>query len=143
MLAQAANRFLEGLLHGEVTFEEAQEDITHRVGEAVPISVAPEDEEEQILRGMEWVVERGLPEPEVEYEVVDETTGEPLAVFDVAWPAGLQEGFSPQVAILLNEPREIEEVANRAGYRFFTTVEEFKDYVRRGILAEPEVLRAS
>jgi hypothetical protein len=143
LLAQAANRFLEGLLHGEVTFEGTQEDVTRRMVEAVPVAAAPEDEEEQILACMEWVAERGLPEPEVEYEVADGTTGEPRAVFDVAWPAGLQVGFSPPVAILLNEPRELEEAANTAGYRFFTTIGEFKDYVLRDILAESEVPRAS
>jgi hypothetical protein len=41
---------------------------------------------------------------------------------------------------LLNEPREAEEVANRAGYRFFTTVEEFKKYVEKEILAETELV---
>jgi hypothetical protein len=106
-------------------------------------AIRPGDEEEQILRCMEWVAERGLPEPEVEYEVVDEVTGDPLAVFDIAWPKGLQEGYSQPVAILLNEPRETEEVANRVGYRFFKTTEEFKDYVLRDILAEPEAVRAS
>jgi hypothetical protein len=37
---------------------------------------------------------------------------------------------------LLNEPREVEEAANRAGYRFFNTVEEFKEHVEKSILSE-------
>ena len=44
---------------------------------------------------------------------------------------------------MLNEPREVEEAANRAGYRFFTTVEEFKEYVEKTILADPEEVMAS
>jgi hypothetical protein len=140
LLAGAANRFLEGLLHGEVMAEEAPEDVTRRVVEAVPRSAAPTDEEEQILECMEWMAEKGLPEPEVEYELVDEETGEPRAVLDLAWPSGLQAELSPPVAVLLDEPREIEEAANRAGYRFFTSVDELKDYVLRDILAESEVL---
>ena len=74
---------------------------------------------------------------------VDESSGEGLAVFDLAWPEGLQPGFSQPVAILLNEPWEVEEAANRAGYRFFTAVEEFKEYVEKTILAEPEEVMAS
>jgi hypothetical protein len=143
LLAGAANGFLESLLHGEVSSEEAPEDLTRRVVEAMPTAVTPADEEEWILECMEWVAQRGLPEPEVEYEIADAKTGEPLALFDVAWPNGLQEGFSSPVAVLLDEPREVEEVANQAGYRFFTSIEDFKDYVLRDILAEPETLRAS
>jgi len=143
LLAGAANSFLESLLHGEVAPEETPEDLTRRVVETIPTAVTPADEEERILECMEWVAQRGLPEPEVEYEMADAETGEPLAVFDVAWPSGLQEGFSSPVAILLDESREVEEVANQAGYRFFTSVETFKDYVLRDILAEPQTLRAS
>src|SRR5215204_5123883 len=136
LLADAANRFLDSLLHGEVPESEGQEVAAHEAAPIVFRTVAPGDEEEQILACMEWASEKGLPEPEVEYELVDETTGAPLAVFDIAWPNGLQEGLSPPVAVLLDEPREIEEIANRAGYRFFRTVEEFKGYVQREILVE-------
>jgi hypothetical protein len=135
LLAEAANRFLGELLHGEVPEVEPQADITRTPAVHVtePIFV---DEEEQILECMDWVAQKGLPEPEIEYELVDEATGEPLAVFDMAWPEGLQPGFSQPTAILLNEPREVEEAANRAGYRFFNTVEEFKEHVEESGLGE-------
>ena len=135
LLAEAANRFLGELLHVEVPEVEPQADITRTPAVHVtePIFV---DEEEQILECMDWVAQKGLPEPEIEYELVDEATGEPLAVFDMAWPEGLQPGFSQPTAILLNEPREVEEAANRAGYRFFNTVEEFKEHVEKSILSE-------
>jgi hypothetical protein len=92
---------------------EPQADITRTPAVLVtePIFV---DEEERILECMDWVAQKGLPEPELEYELVDEATGEPLAVFDMAWPEELQPGFSPPTAILLNEPREVEEAANCA-----------------------------
>jgi hypothetical protein len=114
---------------------EPQADITRTPAVLVtePIFV---DEEGQILECMDWVAQKGLPEQELEYELVDEATGEPLADFDMAWPEGLQPGFSQPTAILLNEPREVEQAANRAGYRFFNTVEEFKDHVEKSILGE-------
>ena len=56
--------------------------------------------------------------------------------FDLAWPNGLQEGSSQQVALLLDEVPQIEDLANQAGYRFFTSVENFKEYVTREVLAE-------
>ena len=138
LLAEAANRFLGELLHGEVPEEEPPADLTQRPALAVP-DLGPVEEEEQILECMEWVSQRGLPEPEIEYELVDDTTGEPLAVFDMAWPDGLQPGFSSPAAVLLNEPREVEKAANRAGYRFFSSVQEFKEHVEREVLAEPEL----
>jgi hypothetical protein len=142
LLAAAANRFLDELFYGRVPEPEPQEDTTRRKVSLIAGTLAPGDEE-QILECMQWISERNLPEPEIEYELADETTGEPLAVLDVAWPNGLQEGYSQPVAVLLDEPREVEEAANQAGYRFFTTVEEFKDYVRREILAEYEPVGSS
>ena len=135
LLAEAANRFLAELRHGEVPEVALQADITRTPAVHVtePIYV---DEEEQILECMDWVAHKGLPEPEIEYELVDESSGEPLALFDMAWPEGLQPGFSQPTAILLNEPREVEEAANRAGYRFFKTVEEFKEHVEESGLGE-------
>ena len=56
-------------------------------------------------------------------------------MLDLAWPQGLQEEYSPKVALLINEDRETEERANRAGYRYFTEVNTFKSYVQREILA--------
>jgi hypothetical protein len=134
LLAEAANRFLDELLHGDVPEKELQVDITEPAIAPIGDTFAAE-EEAQILECMEWVEQRGLPEPEVEYELVNDETGEALAVFDMAWPEGLQPGYSQPAAILLNEPREVEEAANRAGYRFFTTVEEFKEHVEKAILA--------
>jgi hypothetical protein len=126
LLAEAANRFLDELLHGDVPEKELQLDITEPAIASIGDTFAAE-EEAQILECMEWVEQRSLPEPEVEYELVNDKTGEALTVFDMAWPEGLQPGYSQAVAILLNEPREVEEAANRAGYRFFTTVEEFHE----------------
>ena len=62
-------------------------------------------------------------------------TGALLAIFDLAWPEGLGQGPRRPVALLLDEGPEIEAAANRAGFRFFTGIEEFRAYVRREILA--------
>ena len=69
------------------------------------------------------------------HELADAETGEPLAVLDLAWPDGLQEGLSRPVALLIDEGQETEEAANRAGYLFFTDAESFRAYVRKEILA--------
>lgn len=135
LLAQAANDFLEGLLEGSVTDSEVSVDIFETVRTVVPGSIDSEDEELLLLEVGEWVVEQGLPEGEFMYELSDPQTGEPIAILDLAWPDGLQQGYSQPVALLIDEDKKTEEAANRAGYRFFTSVEVFREYVNHEILA--------
>ena len=101
----------------------------------VPGSISDGDEERVILECAEWVEEQGLPYGELMYECADPETGDALAVFDLAWPNGLQEGLSEPVALLIDEPDETHNVANRAGFRYFIDVDAFKEYVEREILA--------
>jgi hypothetical protein len=56
------------------------------------------------------------------------------AVLDLAYPQELQEGFSQPVALLLNESKELIATANDAGYRYFTDVDAFKEYMTREVL---------
>ena len=68
------------------------------------------------------------------YELLDTSNNQPTALLDLAWPNGMQEGYSEPVALLLNEGKETEQAANKAGFRFFTELEDFKEYVQRKIL---------
>ena len=69
------------------------------------------------------------------YELLDADSAEPVAILDVAWPNGMQEGFSQPVALLIDEPIEVEEAVNRAGFKFFTNAKALRGYVKREILA--------
>ena len=68
------------------------------------------------------------------YDFADAATGEQKAVFDLAWPNGIQEELSQPVAVLLNESTETIAIASQAGYRCFTTTEDSR-YVESEILA--------
>jgi hypothetical protein len=70
------------------------------------------------------------------HELVDDETGNPKAILDLAWPNGLQPGFSQPVAVLLNEGRELLSIVNTAGFRYFTDVDSFKNYVTTEVQAE-------
>lgn len=140
LLAAAANDFLDSLLHGQPAAgpapeSEELEPILEREKFVVPGGIDDDDEMRVLIEANDWVIGQGLPGGEFEYEVVDVVTGEPLAVLDLAWPDGLQLGLSQPVVILLNESPEAEEAANRAGFRFFTDIGEFKRYVLQEILA--------
>jgi hypothetical protein len=136
LLATAANEFLDALSAGVMPEpERAVPAVLERPGAAVPGGVADEDEEHLLADINRWITEQGLPEGELVYELVDEESGEPRAVLDLAWPNGLQEGYSQPVAVLLDEATETLEAASKAGYRCFTHPEEFKRYVKSEVLA--------
>ena len=104
----------------------------------LPGTVATDEEERLIRETNQWVIGQDLPSGEFMYELADPESGEPLAILDLAWPQGLQEGYSEPVALLIDEGSETEEAANRAGYRYFTDADAFRTYVRREILALAE-----
>lgn len=139
LLAQASNDFLDGLRGGQAKTVRVAEPILEREA-TIPMadrlgSIGSEDEERAVRECNEWIVERGLPPGTLLLELVDQTSGEPTALLDLAWPDGLQEGLSQPVALLLEEDEPVEAAANRAGFRFFTSVAEFKSYVRGEVLA--------
>ena len=140
LLVKAANEFLESLFRGEVPEAVVPlEDITLRKIEGIPGQISSDEEEDLILECALWVEDKGLPKGEIEYELCEETTGKPLAILDLAWPEGIQPGFSQPVALLINEGKEVEEIVNQKGYLFFTTVDDLKKYIEIEILAIEEL----
>ncbi len=69
------------------------------------------------------------------YDFANPETGEQKAVFDLAWPNGVQEELSQAVAVLLNEKDETVVLASEAGFRCFTSVEYFQSYIAHEILS--------
>jgi hypothetical protein len=133
LLAAEVNKRMEDLLHGEVRWLEGP-------AAAVPVPVGGgiggEEDEQQIEELNEWMSAQGLPRGVVAFDFANTSTGEQNAVFDLAWPSGVQEELSQPVAVLLNEPVGTLAVANQAGFRCFTKIIEFQRYVRTEVLAE-------
>ena len=63
------------------------------------------------------MIDQGLPEGELGYEIAHMATGESLAILDLAWPNGLQEGYSQPVALLIDEDTRVEESLRPILYR--------------------------
>ena len=134
LLAQEANRRLAELLHGDGRWLQGPstaDDAAALVSTsgAVPGGIANEEEERELKALNEWVAAQGLPRGELAYDFADMKTGEQKAVFDLAWPSGLQPGLSQPVAVLLDEGATVISLANDAGYRCFTTPASFRRYV--------------
>ncbi|MGK7913148.1 MAG: DUF262 domain-containing protein [Synechococcus sp.] len=141
LLAKATNKFLDSLYSGAISEPEAAPSILEREPLKFPSNIAKDREEKLIRDCNQWVVSQQLPSGEMSYPLTDSDTGEELAILDLAWPNGLQLGLSHPVALLINEDSNTEAIANRAGYRFFTTVEKFQAYVNREILSVPEAVK--
>lgn len=133
LLSAEVNRLMEELLHGDTRWLEGP--AARILPSMMTGSGISSDEEMDQLENINlWVESLGLPRGMLAYELTDSTTQEQKAIIDLAWPAGVQEELSQPVAILMNELPETMAVVNQAGYRCFTQLEEFKDYVNKNIL---------
>ncbi len=138
LLATEANRRMEELLHGETRWLEGPA-AAAPPAVAVPGGITSEAEEE-VLEGLnDWIEGQGLPRGVLAYDFADAESGRQEAVFDLAWPNGIQEELSQPVAVLLNEAAETLSVASQAGYRCFTEADDFRRYVEKEILASETV----
>jgi hypothetical protein len=133
LLAAELNRRMEELLHGDTRWL-AGPTAAVSATSTVTGGITSEEEEEQLEAINDWMEEMGLSRGMLAYDFADAATGEQRAVFDLAWPSGIQEELSQPVAVLLNESADTIGIASQAGYRCFTSSEEFRRYVSNDIL---------
>lgn len=133
LLAAELNRRMEELLHGDTRWL-AGSTAAVSASSMVTGGITSEEEEEQLEAINDWMEEMGLSRGMLAYDFADAATGEQRAVFDLAWPSGIQEELSQPVAVLLNESADTIGIASQAGYRCFNSSEEFRRYVSNDIL---------
>lgn len=134
LLAAELNQRMADLLHGDLRWLTGP---TAAVPSLPPVSggITSEQEEEHLEDLNHWMERQGLARGSLAYDFADPATGEQKAVFDFAWPNGIQEGLSQPVAVLLNESTELIAIGSKAGFRCFTATEDFRQYVEAEILA--------
>ena len=135
LLAAEVNRRMEELLHGDTRWlagpaAPAPQPV------AIPGAIDSEAEEKELEAVNEWINSSGLPHGTMSFDFADSESGQQKAVFDLAWPNGIQEGLSQPVALLLNEGSDVLAIASQAGYRCFVSSEDLRRYIRSEILAE-------
>ena len=134
LLAAELNARMEELLHGDIGWL-AGPAAAMPVAAAVTGGTTSEAEEAELGALNDWVESEGLPRGVVAYDFADPLTGQQKAVFDLAWPNGLQEELSQPVVVLLNEDAATMALASQAGFRCFTSGESFRHYVTTEVLA--------
>jgi hypothetical protein len=139
LLAEATNNLLKELLHEDYHWMIDPSHRDFKNAEFINVGIT-DDEEESLLNELNlWVTSYSLSPGEISYECSNLESDEKRAVFDLAWPNGLQEGLSEPIAILLNETIDVVIFANKAGFRCFTNIDSFKDYVKGEIIRENEL----
>lgn len=138
LLAAEVNKRMEELLHGDTRWLSGGPAPSPVVVQPVG-GITSVEEEEQLADLNDWMEGQGLPQGVLSYDFADAATGEQKAIFDLAWPNGVQEGLTQAVAVLLNESSEVVATASQVGYRCFTTIAEFKRYVEVEILVHEAV----
>lgn len=134
LLAAELNRRMEELLHGDLRWLAG--------AAAAPVSVligggiASEEEVARLEALNDWVEAHSLPRGVVAFDFADAESGRQQAVFDLAWPNGIQEELSQPVAVLLNGDATTVTLASQAGFRCFTDEVTFQRYVMKEVLAE-------
>jgi hypothetical protein len=134
LLAAELNARMEELLHGDVGWL-AGPAAAMPVAAAVTGGLTSQAEEAELGALNDWVESEGLPRGVVAYDFADPQTGEQKAVFDLAWPNGLQEELSQPVVVLLNEDAATMALASQAGFRCFVSGTSFRRYVSAEVLA--------
>ena len=134
LLAEETNKRLLELLHNEARWLEGKGVIPSI--QRINIGITSDEEEKELVALNAWMEELNLSTGTLAYDFSDQESGAQCAVFDLVWPDGIQEGLSQPVAVLLNETAEIISLASRAGFRCFTAVDDFKNYVKSEILHE-------
>ena len=139
-LAEAANRLLDtlrsGLLPPVAEPTTMPRTVVASAASEALGSIDSHDEAAILAELNHFALEQGLAAGQLAYEAFDEDTGELTAVLDLAWPDGLQTGFSQSVAVLIDEDDVVRLAANNAGFRVFTSPDSFRRYVEREILTE-------
>lgn len=137
LLAAEVNRRMEDLLHGDMRWLTGSAAIAP-TSVSVGSGITSEAEEEELESLNNWMEEHGLPRGVLAHDFADAATGEQKAMFDLAWPSGIQEELSQPVTVLLYENNETLAIASQAGFRCFTVIDEFKKYVKTEILGVSE-----
>ena len=134
LLAEEANHRMEELLHGDLRWLSGPAPVLSK--QVTVVGGITSDAEEAELENLnQWMESQNLPPGIVAYDFADAGTGQQKAVFDLAWPQGIQEELSQPVAVLLDEGDDTLAVASGAGFRCFTSTEDFRSYVMNEILA--------
>ena len=133
LLAEEVNKRMLELLNGEEKWLElGQTEAPNDVAASERFTGINDEEDFKKLN--KWMQEKALPSGIISFDFANPESGQQRAVFDMAWPSGVQENLTQPVAVLIDQDKTVLPIANQAGFRCFRTVSDFKSYVETEIL---------
>lgn len=136
LLSKAMNNLLRKLLHDESHLLDDSSAIESLQSPAAASVI--KDEDNELLALNDWMMSHGLQSGITSYGLANLSTGEEVAVLDIAWPNGVQAELTQPVAVLLNGGAEVIAMASSSGYRCFANLEGFRRYIKNEILGNAE-----
>lgn len=138
LIAQEINNCFKMLLHEDVHWlsDIKEENSTSAV--STDDDNADETEEQEIEKLNDWMEKQGLPRGEVSFDFANPADGSHMAVFDLAWPDGLQTSLTEPVAVMLDADANVIALASRSGFRCFTAISDLRDHIKTDILKEED-----
>jgi hypothetical protein len=134
LLANAANEFLESLLAGAIPHTEGSIPAPTQPTVISPGSIDSDEELKLLEETKTWVEDQGLSiDGEIGFELLEEGTNNVLATLDLAWINDLQDRGNNPVALIIDDVDSLL-IAQQHGFRCFTNVSDFKNYVREDVL---------
>ncbi|WP_405382842.1 DUF262 domain-containing protein [Phascolarctobacterium sp.] len=127
LLADAANSLLDLLYNGKMGTSSLQSYSSKQY-------VRDIDEEEELEEMINWMEGHGLNSGTMNHELLKANSDEVEAIIDLAWPQGIQTGLGEPIALLLNETAETQAIVSAHGYRYYTSVNELKEYITHNYL---------
>jgi len=126
LLAEAANRFLEELYQGAA----AAVSVSYPVETPVAVNLPEEEIDEEVAELLDWLATRRLPMPQLNFELCNDE-GRIITMVDLAWPEGVQSGYSQPVALALTGRADQVNALSQAGYQVFTSAEGLHAYLEK------------
>lgn len=126
LLAASAQEFLEELLEGSASVEEAT---------LSPLTVTTERADDprtlQVKELVEALREAGYAEPELDTVISDPVRGRVIAEAEAFWAEGLQRGVGKPVVLELDPEQADLPRLQELGYEVFTSVDSLRGFVER------------
>ncbi|MGI5875479.1 MAG: GmrSD restriction endonuclease domain-containing protein [Dethiobacteria bacterium] len=135
LLAEAANRFLEELYQGGGVGVS----VSYPVDTLVAVNLPEEEIDEEVAKLLNWLAMNNVPMPQLNFELCNDE-GEIITMVDLAWPEGVQSGYSQPVALALSGRADQVNALSQASYQVFTSLEGLQVYLRKLVGVEEEAV---
>lgn len=134
LLATAANRFLDGLRAG------AHQAVGLPGSGSVQVDVETDPLSAEIDGLVTWLRAEGFSSPDRDVEIVDPRTKDTIAVAEVAWMNGLQEGLGEPMVLDLELDEDVDARLAALGIRAFPTPASLREFVERRTTSRVDLL---